>query len=290
VNRAFNVGNLIQIEAEPRKGSWKDQRSYHHSLNYPCPVTKIIVLFAVQAHRRCREVEMQVAARRLSVLFGTACLLCLTTCASFDMRPIPVDDRSTVSIQTRDLTGTQVDPKFNEALQRVLQDDLLYGVTRKNARWIVTVYQNPFMRAASIEDADFVLNGNLERADYGPTASYAENALLGYMTLGWVGAALATDDSDDYTAALQYRFAFDADDSQQTILVRVARQADVKLTSREDHMRAAAEDAERAFLLELVENLSDRGLTTVTSRRFRASTKRAAAKALKEWVGVEWQG
>lgn len=200
------------------------------------------------------------------VLFGMS----LLACAHARPQPIPAGERIPLSVVTRDVTKLQADSAFTEALSARLSKAYLYLIepTKRSSAFAgklsATAIPNPFRPARPNEAGALVVPGDLERLDYAPALSSDDSGaeLVGFLFFGVIGAAMAhqSSDSDLFDVAMQLRFRVPVRGEELPLLVRVARRGDVRVISRTDQTKLAAQDASQVFLRRLAELLEAQGL------------------------------
>jgi hypothetical protein len=215
----------------------------------------------------------------------------VVSCAPrFSIPPFPAlpdEKRITIQVNTDDLTGTNIDSLFSERLVSAIESDYLFSIenyrsSRNFTQWLVTVRQNPIAVSEKWQPPTIDVQGDLELVHYGPAATDPVDVLAAYAFTGLVGAALTKEDENTYTASLQFRFTVDLDGSSETLLVRVARRADVREISRQRHMQALAGDAVRVFLSDLIDLLSERAIVEVEEASFIAPSEGDAEEKLSQ--------
>jgi hypothetical protein len=208
------------------------------------------------------------------------------------MSPVPLADRTTISVATADLTGSRVDSLFRESTGRLLARDYFYAIGPGPQGWssqllTLTIVQNPFRLAPPGEVPRAHFSGDLEIAQYGPTESSADVLFTAYTFFGLGGVALASAGSNAVTAGVQYRFTASGLDSFPSILIRAARNGDVRDTSRRQLMVQLADDAAGLFIFDILREMSARGLLKVSQQEYIAHSRPEALKVLQEWTGIE---
>jgi len=203
---------------------------------------------------------------------------------------IPLSDnreRLSVRFSATDMTRTGTDSALASAVASTLAQECLYvmryipSTAWNNESWELEIASNPFRSADDGASGAVSIAGVLERRDYGPASPERLAGLEGFTLLGGRGVRPSKFGTreDEYVSSVQCRVA---SDSGNRFLVRHARVADVRSTTRSDLDKQVLDDIAGDMLFTLAEALAKTGRIDFKTHRERGYTPQSGLSRLHE--------
>jgi len=197
-------------------------------------------------------------------------------------------ERLSVRFSVTDMTDTGADSALVSAVAAALQKECLYavryipGTAWSGESWELRVAANPFRGVQTEDNASVVVDGSLERREYGPASPERLSGLEGFAIFGprlAKPSRLGTQE-EVYVSTLQCRIA---SGSGNGFLIRRARLSDVRLTTRAELDKQVIDDAAADLLFTLAESLAAANRIVFNPNHDRGHTPESVLARAHDW-------